>query len=116
MTESTLDSQVIYKLATIETKVSEVINQLSGIVTRLENRINTDRLEVEKALAATKLDIEQERLKLEKRVEVNEKLLVTLNKWKEAWVVRTTWTLGGLSLAWLFIGEPIQQKIGVFLH
>lgn len=111
-----MDNQILYKLGQIESRVAGTDDKLTAFAERLDQRIEDDRIEHARDLAALDIKMAAAVAAIKIQVDRNEKLLNTVNSWKETWTTRTAWTLSIFGVVWFVFSEMISAGIKGLLH
>jgi hypothetical protein len=105
--EETVDSQIIYKLATIETQVKSIDSNLLTAIKRLEEKIEDHSKHQEQSM-----ELAKERSMLnEKKTEAVEKRVTQLEAWKSQLITKMGFVVSGVSVFWLVFGKSIENGI-----
>lgn len=105
--EETVDSQIIYKLATIETQVKGINDNLVTAIKRLEEKIEDHSKHNQEALALVKGRADL----TDKRIDGNEKRLTALEGWRTQLFTKMGFVVSGVSVFWLVFGKAIETSI-----
>lgn len=98
--DSSFDNQIIYKLATIETQVRGIADNLTAAVNRLEDKIADSH----KQQAA-------EHARLEEQVKAQEKRVAVLEKYKDNLTARVGGITAVVLVFWTMFGNQIESTI-----
>lgn len=94
------DNQVIFKLATIETQVKAMSENLVTAIHRLEEKINADSLRLSGDTA-----------KLSVKVDANEIRLKALEDYKNQLVAKVAGVTSVAAIFWIVFGRAIETQV-----
>lgn len=98
--DSSFDNQVIFKLATIETKVQGISDNLIAAVHRLEDKI----AETHQQQTAATTEVKTEMKAIEKR-------LSGLEKYRDNLIAKVSGVMVVVTLMWAMFGKAIEATI-----
>lgn len=102
-----MDSQIIYKLATIETQVKSISDNLITAIKRLEEKIEDHSRHSQEAISLVK-----ERGEIsDKRTEALERRVIALEGWRTQIFTKMGFVVSGVSVFWLVFGKTLEQGI-----
>ena len=109
--DSGFDEKVIYKLATIETQVRSIADNLGTAVHRLEDKI----MESAKAQAEATARVEEKQKSHEIRVDERHRVIETrvtaIERYKDNLATRIGTVVSIVALFWLLFGKGIEQTL-----
>lgn len=96
-----METQIVFKLGTIETAVQSLKDNVENSFRRLERKIDD-----------TSRKAEIDNAKLEVKVEHSENKIDSLEQWKNGMNTRIGAVVAAVSAFWLLLGKPIETMIG----
>ena len=109
-----MDNQILYKLGGIESQVASIRDDITKVVRRLEERMDDDRIELERVIKGIKDQTDREYSDLKEQVNRNEKKIALHDEWIKAWGVRSAMVLAFFSVFWLLAGGFILERVGTW--
>lgn len=111
-----MDNQILYKLGQIESRIEGIDDKIDAFAERFDQRIEDNKIETAREVAALDLKLAAAVAAIKIQVDRNEKLLNSVNTWKETWTTRTAWTLSIFGVVWFVFSEMISAGIKGLLH
>lgn len=109
---SAFDDQLMYKLATIETKVASIGDNLTAAIGRIETRIADVAVQSAQNLADVRSRTEASINSLEEQLKANERRISRFEDWKNIIVAKIGVVAFILTGVWALFGNEIQNRLG----
>lgn len=106
------ETQIVYKLGTIEADVKSLSSNLLAAVLRLEGRIEESGNTTTREILSLESKVTEKLTRTEKRLDMVERDLDKLEAWKNSIMIKLGFVVSAVSVFWFAFSEAFKELVG----